>query len=119
MSHPCFTDCYNFELQFALADVLRHMPTASADVVYFDPMFRKAAKSASGFDIVRALAVADALSAEALAQAQRVARRSVIVMERVLSRAFAKVGSLWVCITRISLIHRLLSTRDLDAGILM
>mmetsp|Transcript_37116 Transcript_37116/g.86742 ORF Transcript_37116/g.86742 Transcript_37116/m.86742 type:complete len:142 (-) Transcript_37116:240-665(-) len=58
------------------------MPTASADVVYFDPMFRKSAKSSSSFDMMRVLAFSDALSAEAVAEAQRVARRSVVVMDQ-------------------------------------
>mmetsp|Transcript_51321 Transcript_51321/g.109659 ORF Transcript_51321/g.109659 Transcript_51321/m.109659 type:complete len:96 (-) Transcript_51321:81-368(-) len=58
------------------------MPANSADVVYFDPMFRNAAKSAAGFDVLRGLAFPGALSNEALVEARRVARRSVVVMDQ-------------------------------------
>eukprot|EP00966_Prymnesium_polylepis_P207626 4809377-Prymnesium_polylepis.1 len=58
------------------------MPSGSADVVYFDPMFRRPTKSSTAFDVLRTLAHKDSLSHEALAQARRVARRAVVVMDQ-------------------------------------
>jgi len=62
-------------------EVLRGRPDGSADVVYFDPMFRRPQKSAGSFDVLRALAHAAPLTQEAVAQARRVARRRVVVMD--------------------------------------
>ena len=62
-------------------EVLRGRPDGSADVVYFDPMFRRPQKSAGSFDVLRALAHAAPLTEEAVAQARRVARRRVVVMD--------------------------------------
>mmetsp|Transcript_4630 Transcript_4630/g.7835 ORF Transcript_4630/g.7835 Transcript_4630/m.7835 type:complete len:293 (-) Transcript_4630:47-925(-) len=63
-------------------ELLTAMPAASADVVYFDPMFRRPAKSSKSFDFIRPLALHSPLTAAALAQARRVARRRVVVMDQ-------------------------------------
>lgn len=62
-------------------EVLRGRPDNSADVVYFDPMFRKPQKSASSFDVLRGLAHHAPLTEEAVVEARRVARRRVVVMD--------------------------------------
>lgn len=60
-------------------DVLRAAATGSFDVVCFDPMFTKRAHYEAGFSLVRRHADASMLSAELVEQAQRVARRWVVV----------------------------------------
>jgi hypothetical protein len=60
---------------------LAALPARSVDVVTFDPMFRHARAQPGGFDLVRALADARPLRAEALAEARRVARRAVVVKD--------------------------------------
>ena len=63
--------------------LLTAMPTRSADVVYFDPMFRRPTTSSSGFEtVLRGLANSTPLSNEALVQARRVAKRCVVVMDQ-------------------------------------
>jgi hypothetical protein len=56
-------------------------PARSFDVVLFDPMFRRALRQSSTFDLVRALGDARPLDAATLAQARRVARRQVVVKD--------------------------------------
>lgn len=58
------------------------MASDSVDVVYFDPMFRRPEKSSSQFDALRSLAHSERLEGEAIRQACRVARRSVVVMDQ-------------------------------------
>jgi SAM-dependent methyltransferase len=60
-------------------DVLQGLPTASVDVVLFDPMFGRALASQPGFEMLRRLANPAPLTAEVLAEARRVARRTVLV----------------------------------------
>ncbi len=60
---------------------LTALPSRSFDVVAFDPMFRHARPQPGGFDLVRALADARQLAAEAVAEARRVARRWVVVKD--------------------------------------
>ncbi len=63
--------------------LLASMADESADVVYFDPMFRKPTKSSDGFEsVLRRLACASELSVDAVEQAKRVARRAVVVMDQ-------------------------------------
>ena len=72
--------------------LLAAMPDSSADIVYFDPMFRKPGKSASSFDIVRQFAHVGALTASAIAQAKRVARRRVVVMDQAGGKELERLG---------------------------
>ena len=62
--------------------VLRAMADDSCDVVYFDPMWQKPTKSSQSFEVLRTLAHSERLDAEAIAQARRVARRKVVVMDQ-------------------------------------
>ena len=74
-------------------DWLRGMPDDSADVVYFDPMFRTESLGRSaGMDALRMFTHPDPLSMEAVSEAKRVARQSVIVKERPMSREFRRLG---------------------------
>jgi 16S rRNA (guanine1516-N2)-methyltransferase len=73
-------------------EVLQRMPDNSADVVYFDPMFRKAPNTDTNLDVVRPWANPRALSDEAWQHAQRVARRSVVLKERLASGQFERFG---------------------------
>ena len=58
--------------------LLGAMPTGSADVVYFDPMFRRPTKSSSGFErVLRGLGCTDRLSHEALVQARLTPRHTI------------------------------------------
>ena len=60
-------------------DLLRGLPQGSVDVVLFDPMFGRALAAQPGFEMLRRLANPAPLTAEVLAEARRVARRSVLV----------------------------------------
>jgi len=71
---------------------LAAMPDRSFDVVLFDPMFRHARAEPADFDVVRRLADPRPLSAEALARARRVARRSVVVKDGAPGWDLARLG---------------------------
>jgi hypothetical protein len=67
-------------------------PSASFDVVVFDPMFREPLAQPAAFDLVRQLADPRPLSATTLADAARVARRSVVVKDGAPGRDLARLG---------------------------
>jgi hypothetical protein len=71
---------------------LAALPARSVDVVAFDPMFRHARAQPGGFDLVRALADARPLRAEAVAEARRVARRAVVVKDGAPGWDLARLG---------------------------
>ncbi|MFS0553158.1 class I SAM-dependent methyltransferase [Brevibacillus sp. 179-C9.3 HS] len=73
-------------------EVLRELPARSFDVVYFDPMFEITVQSSSGIAGVRELANADALSQEAVLEAQRVARKRVVMKEGKTGRMYERFG---------------------------
>ena len=60
---------------------LREQPARSFDVVLFDPMFRRPADAGPLFELLRAHADHAPLDAETLREAQRVARRGVLVKD--------------------------------------
>jgi 16S rRNA (guanine1516-N2)-methyltransferase len=62
-------------------DWLKDQPARSFDVVLLDPMFRRAAESGPPFDLLRTHAEHAPLALETLRQAQRVARRGVLVKD--------------------------------------
>jgi len=74
------------------AKILEALPERSFDVVVFDPMFRHARAEPAGFDVVRRLADARPLSAEAISRAQRVARRWVVVKDGAPGWDLARLG---------------------------
>ncbi len=72
-------------------ELLRQMPERSFDVVYFDPMFRHAIEASDGIGPLRSLANHEPLSAAAITEAKRVARRCVVIKERSGSREFTRL----------------------------
>jgi len=62
--------------------VLSETPSASFDVVYFDPIFDQPLDGSAAMDLLRALADQHSVDAVALREAQRVARRAVVMKQR-------------------------------------
>ncbi|MFX3636652.1 MAG: class I SAM-dependent methyltransferase [Candidatus Pristimantibacillus sp.] len=73
-------------------DYLSQLADNSVDVVYFDPMFRQPIHESSAIEPLRTLANMNALSEQAVAQAIRVARKTVIMKEHRSSGEFARLG---------------------------
>lgn len=74
------------------ADFLRAQPTASFDVVLFDPMFERTRRSSAAFEALRRHADYSELTAETVEQARRVARRWVVIKGARYSRDLKKLG---------------------------
>jgi predicted methyltransferase len=72
-------------------DYLRRLPDKSADIVYFDPMFRSGL-SGGPIDRVRGLVNASPVREEAIGEARRVARRAVVMKERRDSGEWERLG---------------------------
>ncbi len=72
--------------------LLRGLPDDSFDIVYFDPMFRHPVPSSKPISPLRQLANHRPLSAEALFEAIRVCRKSVVLKERYDSTEFERLG---------------------------
>ncbi|MFF2089748.1 class I SAM-dependent methyltransferase [Paenibacillus sp. NPDC058174] len=71
---------------------LKGLPDNSVDIVYFDPMFRQPIHESSAIQPLRTLANASALSEEAVAEAIRAARKTVMLKEHRDSGEFARLG---------------------------
>ncbi|WP_223066276.1 class I SAM-dependent methyltransferase [Paenibacillus caui] len=71
---------------------LRSMPDKSADIVYFDPMFRDPTLESSSLSPLRSYANAAPLRQEAIAEARRVARKTVVLKEKRDSGEFERLG---------------------------
>ncbi|MHA6483998.1 class I SAM-dependent methyltransferase [Paenibacillus sp. strain BS8-2] len=71
---------------------LAGQPDNSADIVYFDPMFRHPIMESSAIGSFRSIANMDALTPEVVEQAKRVARRTVMLKEHQRSDEFARLG---------------------------
>lgn len=71
---------------------LESLPDKSADIVYFDPMFRQPIHESSSMEPLRAIANMSALARESIDQAKRVARRCVVMKEHQASGEFARLG---------------------------
>lgn len=63
-------------------EILAKMPSNSADVVLFDPMFRNPPKKETNLSPARSFTEASPLQEQAWREAQRVARRTVVLKER-------------------------------------
>lgn len=72
-------------------DVLQDMAANSADVVYFDPMFRQTRVQSASIRPLHGWAEAGDLSPAAVEEACRVARRRVVMKERKNSLEFARL----------------------------
>ncbi|HUC90640.1 MAG TPA: class I SAM-dependent methyltransferase [Paenibacillus sp.] len=73
-------------------DALACMPERSADIVYFDPMFRRPLHDSSALEPLRTAANAEPLTLEAIAHARRVARKTVVLKEHRDSGEFDRLG---------------------------
>lgn len=70
---------------------LQGLPDKSADIVYFDPMFRSAS-AGSAIDPLRGLVNGSPLRPEAVKEACRVARRAVVMKEKKSSEEWSRLG---------------------------
>lgn len=73
-------------------DYLKSLPDRSADIVYFDPMFRQPIHESSALQPLRAVANMNELSEQSIAEAKRVARKTVMMKEHQASGEFARLG---------------------------
>jgi 16S rRNA (guanine1516-N2)-methyltransferase len=71
---------------------LRGLPDNSADIIYFDPMFRHPIDRSDSISPLRAFANPNALSPESLTEALRVARKRIVMKEGRGSGEFARLG---------------------------
>ena len=71
---------------------LQSLPNKSFDVVYFDPMFRRAKQTSCGIRAMRSFADRQPLHMDSIEQALRVARSRVVVKEAHGSSEFARLG---------------------------
>lgn len=74
------------------AEYLRAQPPGAFDVVLIDPMFERKRKSSAAFETLRRHADYAPLTRETVAEAQRVARRVVVLKGSRYSRDFKKLG---------------------------
>lgn len=72
-------------------DYLKSLPDRSADIVYFDPMFRSKAEGPA-IEPLRGFANPAPLRPEAVREACRVARKSVVLKEKTGSAEFERLG---------------------------
>ncbi len=63
-------------------NILADADSANFDVVYFDPIFDQPLDGSHAMDLLRALADQQPVDAAALQEAQRVARRAVVIKQR-------------------------------------
>ncbi|XID94414.1 class I SAM-dependent methyltransferase [Paenibacillaceae bacterium WGS1546] len=71
---------------------LPRMPDKSVDIVYFDPMFEKPVRSSSALAPLRARALGEPLTEEAVREATRVARKKVVLKDHRESGRFERLG---------------------------
>lgn len=90
-------------------DALRAMPDKSADVVYFDPMFRDPIMESSAISPLRLFANNDSLSEDAIAEAKRVARKSIVLKEKKGSGEFERLGFVPVERTHTKIVYGVIS----------
>ncbi|WP_224372645.1 class I SAM-dependent methyltransferase [Hyalangium versicolor] len=74
------------------SEYLRTLPNGAFDVVLFDPMFGRPRKSSAAFQALRRHADYAPLTQEMVAEAQRVARRAVVIKGSRYSNDIKKLG---------------------------
>ncbi|SFJ50423.1 Putative SAM-dependent methyltransferase [Thermoflavimicrobium dichotomicum] len=79
-------------IQTDYREYLKQCPDQSFDVIYFDPMFRQTIKESSAMQALKPLANHAPLDPESVAEARRVARKAVLLKERVMSGEFERLG---------------------------
>ena len=72
--------------------LLKQLPDRSQDIVYFDPMFRNTVEASAHMDPLRHMANHEPLSKETIAEACRVARKTVVMKELRDSSEFERLG---------------------------
>ncbi|MBB6669149.1 class I SAM-dependent methyltransferase [Cohnella nanjingensis] len=72
--------------------VLRGMPDRSVDIVTFDPMFSQPVLTSASIRPLRAIAQDEPLTAEAVTEARRVARKRIVLKEHRDSELFERFG---------------------------
>ncbi len=73
-------------------DLLKSQKDNSIDCVYFDPMFEETILESDGIRSLTHLAVYDGLTEELILQAERVARKRVILKDHFRSKRFEELG---------------------------
>lgn len=73
-------------------EVLKSLPDRSLDIVYFDPMFRDPIQESSSISPLRTFANSSSISPQAIAEACRVARKTVVLKEKKGSGEFTRLG---------------------------
>ncbi|SMO56131.1 Putative SAM-dependent methyltransferase [Melghirimyces algeriensis] len=71
---------------------LPRLEDQSFDVVMFDPMFRNTVKRSSGIQMLKELADPNPLDPDSVREAVRVARKRVVLKERLMSGEFERLG---------------------------
>jgi 16S rRNA (guanine1516-N2)-methyltransferase len=71
---------------------LQGMPDRSADIIFFDPMFRDPISESSGIKPLRSIVNPGEIQQEAIAEARRVARKTVVLKEGKESGEFERLG---------------------------
>ncbi|OCT14223.1 SAM-dependent methyltransferase [Paenibacillus pectinilyticus] len=71
---------------------LQQLASQSVDVVYFDPMFRSPIEESHAISPLRHRANDEAVSLASIAEAKRVARKSIVLKENRDSSEFARLG---------------------------
>ncbi|WP_150268003.1 class I SAM-dependent methyltransferase [Paenibacillus tepidiphilus] len=71
---------------------LQAQPDNSADIVYFDPMFRSPLTDSAAISPLRRFANPEALAEGSVAEALRVARKRVVLKEKAQSGEFTRLG---------------------------
>lgn len=84
----------------AVLEVLQGMADGAVDCVILDPMFEARKASSPAFDMLRRYAVHEPLTKETLEEAQRVARRWVVVKGGRYGQEFKRLGLVAVPMTR-------------------
>ncbi|WP_315971267.1 class I SAM-dependent methyltransferase [Paenibacillus sp. N3.4] len=71
---------------------LQQLESQSVDVVYFDPMFRSPIEESQAISLLRRNANDEAVSLASIAEARRIARKSIVLKENRDSHEFARLG---------------------------
>lgn len=71
---------------------LSDQPDDAWDVVYFDPMFEETLERSQGLEVVRRLASHEPITRNTIDEAVRVARRSVVMKDRMPGRQLEQLG---------------------------
>lgn len=71
---------------------LNQQPSASVDVIYFDPMFRYTSQKSSSIRPLHSWSDHQSLRIEVIREARRVARRCIVLKERKGSSEFTRLG---------------------------